>query len=191
MKKVTILLLTAVLLVFSITAYAGDLGVQIIGGDENKFNESISLDDLKLNNEIELPGYGFITAIEFGFLEEIGYYHENGYAYSYEGSNSDQYAWLYFTILNKRTTELNFMTDITDIVVTYDNTYKYAGWTMQCNLDKGNPRYGDMVQFAIKPMYLGAFFVACTLPNAVVEGSEPLKMTFKIGENEITYNIRK
>ena len=40
-------------------------------------------------------------------------------------------------------------------------------------------------------MYTCHIVFGCTLPNAVVQGKEPLRMEIKLGDNDLTYHIRK
>ena len=46
-------------------------------------------------------------------------------------------------------------------------------------------------QFLIDPMYAGHYVFGCTLPNAIINSTAPLRMEIRLGENELTYNIRK
>ena len=45
--------------------------------------------------------------------------------------------------------------------------------------------------FNIQPMYEGHYLFGCKLPNAVVNGSEPLSMKITMDGNEFTYHMRK
>lgn len=47
------------------------------------------------------------------------------------------------------------------------------------------------LNYEIQPFYEGYFLVGGDLPNLVVRSKEPLRLTFNIGEHEITYHIRK
>jgi len=60
MKKLFALVLTIVMTTTLIAAYADDLGVQIIGGDQTS-SEPVSLDDIQLESSVEIPGYAEIT----------------------------------------------------------------------------------------------------------------------------------
>lgn len=45
--------------------------------------------------------------------------------------------------------------------------------------------------YLIKPLFEGYFVIGGNLPNAVVKSKLPLRLTFNIGEHEITYHISK
>ena len=187
MKTKMMLLLAAMLLVLAVSALA-DEGVKLIGGPAEVGTESVSLDDLKLKADVEIPGYGIITAVEFSFVDQFRRYDGDGRdGWSQSGENAD-YAMLTFNMLNKRTTAMDFMFDITGIVVTYDDVYQYEGWCYQRDYARSYP---TKKFYEISPMYECGFIIGCTLPNAVVKDTKPLTLTFKLGENEITYNIRK
>ncbi len=166
-----------------------DLGVVMIGGgEEEDTSEPVSLDDIKIGKKVEIEDYADFTPTEYVVQDEF-YVFGSGWESS---GNTADYIILYFSLLNKQTETVDFNADISSIVVTYNEKYQYAGWTFQRNAD-GQPEDGisSDQQFSIDPMYEGLYMIGCTLPNAVIEGTEPLVLTFKIGENEVTYNIRE
>lgn len=166
-----------------------DLGVVMIsGGEEEDTSEPVSLDDIKIGKEIEIPDYAIFTPTEYTVVDKFT---DNG-GYEYSG-NTAEYVILYFSLMNQKTETVDFNAEISSVVVTYNEKYQYAGWSFQRNADYGDPKQGlsSGQQFGIDPMYEGLYMVGCTLPNAVIEGTEPLVLTFKIGENEVTYNIRE
>ena len=63
MKKLFTLILTIVMMTTLVAAYADDLGVQIIGGEE--VTKSILLDDLIIDTPVEIPDYAIITPVKF------------------------------------------------------------------------------------------------------------------------------
>lgn len=102
------------------------------------------------------------------------------------------------------------------VKVIFDNEYEYKGWIRQFNYDydtyraedaantsdshpKVDEDYGTFIRAAIAPedeektdmMYTGHYMVGCTLPNAVVIGKEPLRVEATLGNNIVTYHIRK
>lgn len=166
-----------------------DLGVVMIGGDEEEdASEPVSLDDIKIGKEIEIPDYAIFTPTEY--TVEDKFYNDGNIENS---GNTAEYAILYFSLMNQKTETVDFNAEISSIVVTYNEKYQYAGWSFQRNADLSDTKMGlsSSHQFGIDPMYEGLYMVGCTLPNAVIEGTEPLVLTFKIGENEVTYNIRE
>ena len=64
--------------------------------------------------------------------------------------------------------------------------------------EEGVETYGSFIRAALDPadeqpidmVYTGHYVFGCTLPTAVVNGSEPLSMVIDLGGNELTYNIR-
>ncbi len=208
MKKMLALLVVLTLVPF--TALAADMGVVFIGGPEME-TEPVSLDDIQLNEEVDVPGYGVITVTSFTFTDGLGYY---GQGYNYVG-NTEAYYWsgkeaefavLYMDILNTATSGKDFLANC-EVKAVYDDIYEYGGWSYQRNYN--NASYGDASldadknkqnvnwvinpadQFTIDPMYLGHYVFGAALPNAVVNSDKPLMLIITIDGNEITYNIRK
>ncbi|MDO5424411.1 MAG: hypothetical protein Q4F41_11860 [Eubacteriales bacterium] len=179
---------------------AENLEVQIIGGEaESSEVKGGTLEDVQLEEEIEIEGYASFTATEFETVDEMECYREN--TWNYQGYPSDtmssgvsaDYMILYVSLINKKKSAVDFIADISEIVVTYDEEYKYAGWLYQCDPNMPEPKYGihSNNQFEIEPLYEGTYKIGCTLPNAVVNGKEQLVLTFKLKDNEVTYYIRK
>ena len=130
-----------------------------------------------------------------------GYYKHLNWMRS--GVNAD-FAWFLMDITNTQKTAVNFIQEAT-VKVVFDEEYEYAGWVRQFNYDYDlNGEYhdgvdqGDFIRAALDPvdeesidmMYTGHYVFGCTLPTAVVEGTEPLRMVIDLGGNELTYNIR-
>lgn len=64
MKKILSVLLVLLMLFTATVAFAEGMGVQVIGGENEGFTP-ISLDDVKLNASVEIPGYAEITPTEY------------------------------------------------------------------------------------------------------------------------------
>lgn len=64
MKKMFLLFLILFLILGCSVAYAENMGVQVIGGDDSSA-QPVSLDDIKLEKTIEIPGWCDITPQEF------------------------------------------------------------------------------------------------------------------------------
>ena len=123
-----------------------------------------------------------------------------------ESGKEAEFAWLKADITNLQKTAANFMKEIT-VKIIYDNEYEYDGWVRQFNYDYSKSeiyRHQETTpigwpvclspsdEMSISPMYKGHYAFGCTLPNFVVEDKEsPLRMVITIGENTLTYNIRK
>lgn len=130
-------------------------------------------------------------------------YYNNIY-YKDSGENTD-FAWFLVDITNRQQEAAGFMGESTQVKVVFDEDYEYAGWVRQFNYDYDTERQfddeveGKFIRAAIQPdseellekMYTGHYVFGCTLPNEVVNGEEPLSMIITLGDNEITYNIRK
>lgn len=210
MKKIiSILLVLSMLLGCSAMA---EMGVQVIGGPDTE-TEPVSLDDVKLNVEAEIDGYGIFLPNEFAFADWLGFYRKgynepswNNNNWRYRSGNDAEYAILRVDITNTATDQRDFLANC-EVKAVYDDVYEYAGWYYQVNYDnktyydsdygednrKQNVRWAINAadNFAIGPMYTGHYIFGCTLPNAVVNAKKPLKLIITIDGNEITYNIRK
>lgn len=122
-----------------------------------------------------------------------------------ESGNEAEFAWLKVDVQNLQKMPTNFIKDIS-IKVIYDDEYEYNGWVRQFNYDYCNSeiyRYQEssligwpiclspVDEMSINPMYKGHYAFGCTLPNFIVEDKKsPLRMVIKLGEHELTYNIR-
>ena len=134
----------------------------------------------------------------------VPYYYEIYWQNS--GTNAD-FAWLLMDVTNMQKEPTSFMQE-TSVKVVFDEEYEYAGWVRQFNYDYDSTReiegeegvetYGSFIRAALDPadeqpidmVYTGHYVFGCTLPTAVVNGSEPLSMVIDLGGNELTYNIR-
>jgi len=199
MKRVLAMLLVFLMLLTT-SAMAAGMGVQIIGGPEVE-TEPVSLDDVKLDVEVEIDGYGIITPTGFSFADMLRTYMK-GDSYNWKDFSSGaeaEYALFNVDILNTTLKNKEYLASC-EVKVIYDDVYEYAGWAYQYNwnnADRGSnmsPKTSPIQpedNFAIDPMYEGHYLFGCTLPNAVVNSKAPLKMIITIDGNEITYNIRK
>lgn len=160
MKKILATILVLSMFLVCSFAVAEDLGVQIIGGNEATF-EAMSLEDVKLEQTYEIPGFAKITPVSFAYLDYFpqydkgangnnetfsdGYTHEDRiysrnfrYYYSHiyfvnSGNNAD-FACLSMDIVNLQKTPYAFMKNATVKVVVGDD-YEFAGWMRQFNYD--------------------------------------------------------
>ena len=216
MKKILSMLIGLSMLLSATAALAeGGLGVQVIGGQKTE-TEPVSLDDIKLNAEIEIEGYATITPTSFAFQDGLGAYQAGKntpavpgarfYDYYWSGTEAE-YAILFMDMLNITAKPQDYLANC-EVKVVYDDSFEYAGWYYQRNYDNlTNDRNYELDadkdhqntnwainpadQFAINSMYEGHYIFGCTLPNAVVNSKKPLRMVITIDGNELTYNIRK
>lgn len=207
MKKFICLLLILTVGMVCATAAFADMGVQVIGGPETE-TRPISLDDVKLNVEVDVPGFGTITPTSYAVVDFLRSYRQgtNDIDYSsydtYSSGTEADYAILRIDILNTRTTPANYL-DQVEVKVISDDLYEFAGWCYQYNYDNKHDYNDDRKtanteyvinpsdNFSINSMYIGHYAFGCTLPNTVINAKTPLRMVITIGGNEITYNIRK
>ena len=212
MKKILSVLLVLSMLLAASAALAEGMGVQVIGGPETE-TEPVSLDDIKLNADIEIEGYGIICPTTFWFGDVLGHYKagETSVGWDadsrlYKSGSEAEYAVLRMDITNLSRTSVNFLANV-EVKVVFDEVYEYGGWSYQYNYNNqpsNDSNYGTASNkqntefvilpadnFDIGPMYQGHYCFGCTLPNAVVNSKAPLKMIITIDGNELTYNIRK
>lgn len=194
MKRLLSLIL-ALVMVLSLPglAFAADVGVQQIGGGEEEETEPVSLDDLKINQEVEIEGWGILTLTSFEFANRFDYFDKEfrTYACEYDSGNEADYALLRMDITNTTKKDKDYLTEV-EVKVIYDDDYEFKGWCYQYDFDRSVNRvlHKDN-QFVIEPLYQGHYLFGCTLPNAVVNGKKPLQMIITIDGNELIYNIRK
>ena len=138
----------------------------------------------------------------------------------YDSGESAEYAFLMMDIVNRSKADHLFMAEAS-VKVIYDDEYEFAGWIRQINYDyfkSVSATVFPLQQEAIhtghnpiteKPLYLktlllhpgmeepvgmmytGHYIFGCTLPNEVILSKESLRMVITLGDNELTYNIRK
>lgn len=209
MKKIVSLVL-CLMMVLASTALANGMGVQVIGGPAVE-TEPVSLDDLQLNLDAEIEGWGILTLTGYEVQNGMGYYRsgrsEPRYSSDYNWSGTEaEYIVLYADILNTTLAAKDYLKSVS-VKAVFDDVYEYGGWAFQRNYNNSSYSYADLDadknkqntrwkinaadQFAIGPMYEGHYIYGCTLPNAVINSKKPLKLIITIDGNEITYNIRK
>ena len=211
MKKIFSMILALMMFFTASAALTEGMDVQVVGEPETK-TEPMFFDDLKLETEAEIEGWGVLTLTAYEVQEGLGYYRAgeshviNGVYDYYWSGNEAEYVVLYADILNTQLKDKDYLENVT-VKAIYDDFYEYAGWFYQRNYNNQTDKYeGQEVdrakqnlrwainlsdQFAIGPMYMGHYIFGCTLPNAVINGNKSLKLIITIDDNEITYNIQK
>ena len=192
MKRTIAMLLIATLCLASILADDG-LGVQVIGG-KKKTSDPVSLEDVKLNVEVEVDGLGIIKPTEYNTYNSFSVFSKGSTNYRDTQSSGAEADYVVFRmdITNTTKEEKNYLSNCS-VRVSFDNDeYIFGGKAYQLDYDIRNdiPR-NPQDNFPIAPMYQGHYWFACTLPNAIMNSEKPLSMTVTIDGNEITYNIRK
>lgn len=140
---------TAAALLAPTAAYAGDMEVTVIGGPEAD-TSPVSLDDVKLEKEVEIDGYAKIKPSSFEYVDDFYTYIEgaddNTREVDLHRSGQDaEYAVLKMDITNLATAPKDFL-DQAHVKVVYDDTYEYEGWTYQYNYNN-RTKEQDWVRF--------------------------------------------
>lgn len=243
-KKMLIAMAAAMLAVSGMTVSASDLEIQAVNLGMETEAETLSLDDIQMEETYDIPGYMMLQPLSYnvrdhfvqyaaehagdnetgswshcggedglGYVEERLWSYWDGYDYYYgsigwqrSGTDAD-FAWLLMDVTNLMKDPL-LIGENTEVKVIYNDEYEFAGWVRQFDYnydvwraDNYSDGYdeGNFVRAALDPsdeqpismLYTGHYVFGCTLPNAVIEGEEPLRMVITIGGNEITYHIRK
>ena len=208
MKKI-FLLLVVISMLFCFSVVMADMEVKLIGGPDAG-TEPASLDNMKLNTEEEIKDWGVVTITGYEVQDKLYYYPKGDHSvisakHYYSSGQEAEYAFLYMDIVNLTTGEKDFLKDIS-VKAVYDDIYEFAGWAYQRNYDNETDRYCGQEadkgkqnirwainpedQFSISPMYMGHYIFGCTLPNAVIESTKPLRFEITIDGNEIIYYVR-
>lgn len=133
---------------------------------------------------------------------EYSYYHKQA-SWQESGLNAE-FIWLKMDVTNLQKSSVNYLDEIT-VKVVYAEEYEFAGWVRQINYDHNTVcyRYGSGThgggtvvmhpdnEEPIDMMYTGTYVFGCTLPNSVFADKEPLRIEIKLGNNDLTYHIRK
>lgn len=164
-----------------------------------------SMDNMKIGETITVDGLGRLT---FAFADYVDYIHsykkDKTHISRYDndclssGSDAEYYV-IYADIINTSLDKKNYLSDYS-VTATYDDVYQFTGWAHQLDwnntyqhFDDGYSRVAyihDDNQFEIEPMYAGHYVFGVALPNAVVDGEEPLSIMIRIEDDCFTYNIR-
>lgn len=143
------------------SAYAEDLGIQVIGGP-NAATQTQSLDDIQVGTTYTLDGFAKVTPVEYLVVDYFAQFNKDadytniphGYGASHvyfespihtyddyckdaswqdSGMNAE-FIWLKLDITNLQKEPISFMKNI-EVKVTYDGEYEFAGWVRQINYD--------------------------------------------------------
>lgn len=124
-----------------------------------------------------------ITLTEFKFTEQI----DNGYSY-FSPDEGSQFALVSLTVVNKDTQPdtflpyLSFSSD-TRVKILYNNDYEYSSTAL--------PGYdADLTSAFFNPLVEKNGCIAFQIPDSVVNSTESLVLTFSLGSEELSYNLR-
>lgn len=120
-----------------------------------------------------------------------------------DSGESADFLWLVMDITNLQKTSKSYIQE-SAVKVVFNDDYEFSGWVRQFNYDyntfvhrREKDRFASPAvldpsdEEPIGMLYAGSYVFGCTVPNYVLQGKEPLRMEIKIGDNELTYNIRK
>lgn len=155
------------------------------------------------NNEIKFQGYikDNPTRVACDTKDSGDYFSQMSWQ---ESGQSADFLWLVMDITNLQKADVSYLQEAS-VKVIYNDDYEFGGWIRQFNYDYNTfvHRYVWDKPFAspavidpadeevIGMLYTGSYAFGCTLPSYVLEGKEPLRMEIKLGENDLTYHIRK
>lgn len=187
MKRLVGIFLLTLLMMFAAVTFAAEMGVQVIGGPATEA-ELVSLDDIKIGVDITIDDYGVLTPLAYTVQDTL----PKAEVYDWYRSGTEaEFAVLKIDILNMSMREKSFLEDV-EVKVVYDDRYEYGGWAYQFDYNRSaESAIKKDDAFPIGPMYQGHYCFGATLPNAVFNAKEPLRMVVTIDGHEITYNIRK
>ena len=209
MKKEAVSLIVAFLFcILIIGANADDTGIIIIGGPETE-QETVTMEDFKVGDTVEIPGFAKVTLEDVWWMGSAGKYNTVTKKVDgiYDSGDEAAYLCIYLDVLNAKKERFNIYNEISDIVCTYDDEYQFGGWVREVYFDQGGSRVWRSMPEGrdIEPMYRGMYCVVVTLPNDIFRNVQqiktddypdpgepkPLQIEFKIGDNEFTYIWRK
>lgn len=122
--------------------------------------------------------------------DEYKFYSEDWLIHN-ESKTQTDFSILLMDITNITNEAIDFGKNIA-VKVVFDNNVEYQGWYRQRDYDLNVCTILDPEDnFPIDPSYTGHYVFGCTLPTAVINGSEPLRMVIELGDSELTYNVRK
>lgn len=196
------------LLVFSSISTHAQNGMDVTAGESSSIQTNhLLIDDVKLEVDIIIDGYGKIFPYEFEYKDKIHQYKGDDPWYNnlYESGAEAEYAILRMDITNTTTKPRDFLAAC-EVKAIFDNVFEYSGWFYQVNYnnkvsdhfeieDKNKQNILWPIEpedfYSIDPMYQGHYIFGCTLPNSVVNSKQPLYIVIAIDGNEIVYRIRK
>ncbi len=142
--------------------------------------------------------------------------YSNDWRYAYanwqESGSGAQFAWFRIDITNTNES-IEDMTKNISVKYVYRDEFEFGGWIRLIDYSRILMDYSDgcvtrygyelnmhPAQIVVHPdnnatigyMTTGNYVLGCTLPNYVVEDTKaPLRIEIKLGDNELTYHIRK
>lgn len=86
---------------------ASDTGIMIIGGPDSTASDAVDLDDMKVNQTVDIDGFGEVTIVKADWADQIG---ANRGWHTFSSGAEAEYLYIDVRILNtqKKGTELSF-----------------------------------------------------------------------------------
>lgn len=129
-----------------------------------------------------------------------------------DSGRTAEFIWLVMDVTNLQKNDIDFSEETT-VKLIYQDDYEFMGWVRQINYDNLEDVYSDggISRFnqepgtypmtvvlnpamgeTVKMMYSGTYVFGGTIPNYVIEDEKsPLRIEIHMGENDLTYHIRK
>lgn len=191
------MMLFVVMAVVLAAVFAEGEGVTLVSSPGSN-SEKGSLEDMQLNQEVKVDGFGRITLTEAKEVDEYKYYiwAYSSASYKYSSGVEANYFYLTANVLNTNTQAFDYLKKCS-VRAYYDERFVYSGWEVQYDWDGKSGNDGKINMYAkdkrqpIRPMYTGHYGFFVELPNAVLNDTAPLKIVVKMDDVEFTYYVRK
>ena len=181
--------------------------------DYDQATPGVKMDNVHLHERVTIPDWGTIYFTDLKVQDKLGYFEkghtgtsERDFDKFYSSGLEAKYVILQVSIVN-RGSEPYFVPSNVSVVLEYDNNFQFRGWCYQYNHNnmfstntyvnggdfaKQNLNYviSHDDEYAVAPGKIGYYCFGCTVPNAIVNGQEPLRMIIRIEDKEITFVIR-
>ncbi len=154
--------------------------------------------DAELGQPYEFEDTAEVRLLDFKFVNKIATTANN---YSVTCARDQEIALLKAEITNLHSKDFTFNHNVVSVMASYDNKITYSGIAGQYSFAKPDlldtyydfDRVGHFLRYVnFGPMYSREFAFYCFLPKRVVNDKKsPLQMIIRIGDDELTYSIRK
>jgi len=190
--------------------HAADSGVILITAEPvTEPVRPATLDDMKLNVPVEIPGHALVTITSADFYDELtldeSAFEDGAGNLSAAPSGPDaEFLLLYVDILNISAGPVDYVKSMS-VTITHQNAYMYGGFAYQCNYAlRDAPSYAHAL--SLRPAFpfkvaatsevglygTGHYAIGCALPqNVVTSKTSPLQVTLKLDGHEIVYHVNR
>ena len=151
-------------------------------------SSGLSVRDLKINSDINIPNWGKLTAVSFDVYDKLW---STDYNYPISSGTEANLAVLRVDVTNITGSAKDYIANA-EVNVYFDNIYQFEGEARQFDYDISENNYvTEKLRFPIQSWYQGHYAFICKLPNAVMDAKESLYMVIRMDDVELTYAIRK